>query len=100
MLSLRPAGRRDHLRRHCTPAAVADLLASLRALPGYEFWPDDISLLDAGRVDSSRLLDSAQVTDSYLLALALERGGKLATFDARLVTDAVINGPKAVQLIR
>ncbi len=83
-----------------TPAAVAELLASLRALPGYEFWPDDISLVDAGRVDSSRLLDSAQVADSYLLALALERGGKLATFDARLVTDAVINGSKALHLIR
>jgi predicted nucleic acid-binding protein len=64
------------------------------------FWPDDISLLDAGRVDSSRLLDPAPVMDSYLLALALERGGKLATFDARLVTDAVINGPKALHVIR
>jgi len=42
----------------------------------------------------------ARVTASYLLALALERGGKLATFDARLVTDAVINGPKALHLIR
>jgi toxin-antitoxin system PIN domain toxin len=97
---LRIVGHTRYPNSAGTPAAVAELLASLRALPGYEFWPDTISLLDAARVDSNRLLDSAQVTDSYLLALALERGGKLATFDARLVTDAVINGPKALHLIR
>jgi toxin-antitoxin system PIN domain toxin len=97
---LRIVGHTRYPNSAGTPAAVAELLASLRALPGYEFWPDTISLLDAARVDSNRLLDSAQVTDSYLLALALERGGKLATFDARLVTDAVIGGPKALHLIR
>jgi len=97
---LRIVGHARYPNSAGTPAAVAELLASLRALPGHEFWTDDISLLDAGRVDSSHILDSAQVTDSYLLALALKRGGKLATFDARLVTDAVINGSKALHLIR
>ena len=83
-----------------TPTAVAELLASLRALPGHEFWADEVSLLDQERVDRSRLLDSAQVTDSYLLALAVARGGQLATFDQRLVTDAVIHGAKTLHLIR
>ena len=83
-----------------TPAAVAELLRVLCALPGHDFWPDDITLLDPARVDSSRLLDSAQITDSYLLALASGHGGQLATFDHRLVADAVVNGAQALHLIR
>jgi toxin-antitoxin system PIN domain toxin len=83
-----------------SPAAVARLLASLRKLPGHVFWPDDISLLDAEYVNAARLLVSAHVTDSYLVALARAHNGQLATFDQRMVTDAVLEGPKAVHLVR
>jgi hypothetical protein len=79
-----------------TPAAVAELMAILLALGGHEFWPDDLSLLDQKRIDSARLLDSGQVTDSYLLALARAHNGELATFDRHLVTDAVIDGARAL----
>jgi uncharacterized protein len=82
-----------------TPAAVAELLTGLRALPGHDFWPDDASLLDRRWVASDRLLDSSQVTDSYLLALASAHGGQLATFDRRLVTVAVAGGAKAIHII-
>ena len=82
-----------------TPAAVAQLMTGLCALPGHVFWPDDISLLDTGELDPTRLLSSAQVTDSYLLALACAHGGKLATFDRRLVTDVVRGGAKGLHLI-
>jgi toxin-antitoxin system PIN domain toxin len=82
-----------------TPAAVAELVAILCALGGHEFWSDDITLIDSQRIDTTRLLDSGQVTDTYLLALALAHGGKLATFDRHLVTDAVINGSKALHLV-
>lgn len=74
-------------------------MAGLCALPRHEFWPDDVSLLDEARFDHSRLLDSGQVTDSYLLALAVARGGMLATFDRRLVADAVRGGRSALYLI-
>ena len=97
---LRIVGHARYPNSPGTPAAVAKLLTTLCALPGREFWLDDITLLDAKRVDGSRLLDSAQVTDSYLLALARAHGGQLATFDQRLVTDAVTNGAKALHLIR
>ena len=83
-----------------SPALVAPLLTSFQELPGHAFWPDDVSLLDREHVDATRLLDSAQVTDSYLLALARVHGGQLATLDQRLITDAVINGPQALHLIR
>lgn len=82
-----------------TPAAVAQLMTGLCALPGHVFWPDDISLLDTKKLDAMRILNSAQVTDSYLLALACTHGGKLATFDRRLVTDAVRGGVKGLHLI-
>lgn len=82
-----------------TPAAVAELVRVLRGLGGHEFWPDDISLLDPNHVDATRLLESSQVTDSYLLALALAHGGKLATFDRHMATNAVIGGSKALHLI-
>jgi len=81
------------------PAAVAELMTVFLALGGHEFWPDDVSLFDAARVDTSRLLDSAQITDSYLLALAGAHGGKLATLDRRVVTTAVTDGPRAIHLI-
>ena len=82
-----------------TPAAVAPLLGSLCGLAGHAFWADNVSLLDGARVDASRLLESGQVTDSYLLALAVAHGGQLASFDERLVTDAVVGGAAALHLI-
>jgi uncharacterized protein len=97
---LRIVGHARYPNSPGTPAAVAELLTALCRLPGHDFWPDDITLLDPGRVDGSRILDSAQVTDSYLLALAGAHGGQLATFDQRLVADAVVNGAHALHLIR
>jgi toxin-antitoxin system PIN domain toxin len=82
-----------------TPAAVAELVAILRGLGGHEFWSDDISLLECQHIDTTRLLDSGQVNDTYLLALAVAHGGRLATFDRHLVTNAVVNGTKALHLL-
>ncbi len=82
-----------------TPAEVAQLMKGLRALPGYVFWPDKISLQDTEMIDTERLLSSGQVTDSYLLALACAHKGRLATFDRRLVSDAVCGGAQSLHLI-
>jgi hypothetical protein len=96
---LRIVGHARYRNSPGTPAAVAELMMGLRTLPGHEFWPDDLTIFDVQRIHSDRLLDSAQVTDSYLLALASAHGGKLATFDRRLVTSAVVNGSQATHLI-
>lgn len=82
-----------------SPAPVVALLTTLCKLPGHAFWPDDVSLLDATCFDHSRLLDTRQITDGYLLALAVAHRGKLATFDRRLVADAVRGGRAALHLI-
>ena len=81
------------------PAAVAELMTVFLALGGHEFWPDDVSLFDATKVDTTRLLNSAQIAYSYLLALARVHGGKLATFDRHLVGDAVMGSSSAVHLV-
>jgi len=82
-----------------SPREVAELLARFKEEPGHVFWPDDISILDQTKVDISRLSTTGQITDSYLLALAIAHGGQLATFDRRLIPDAVQNGAQGLYLI-
>jgi len=82
-----------------SPSEVVKLMAELLLLPGHQFWTDSISLMDENRIDASRLLGSGQVTDSYLLALACANNGQLATFDRRLVVDAVRDGACGLHLI-
>lgn len=82
-----------------TPAVISEMLTALCALPGHMFWPDDISLLDCPEVEISRLLHSSQASNTYLLALASTHGGRLATFDRRLVVSAVRDGANALHLI-
>lgn len=82
-----------------TPAAVAELLESLMRETDHRFVPDDISLLDDSLVMSSHLLASNQVTDTYLLAVAVKNGAMLATLDQRLATQAVHNGSEQLHLI-
>lgn len=53
------------------------------------FWPDDVNLLQSGAVDWLRVLGHRQVTEAYLLALAVRQGGRLVTFDRRIATAAV-----------
>jgi predicted nucleic acid-binding protein len=83
---------RKRLAAHRRPPQVPQLL-------GHRFWADTISLSDAQLVDGSRLSSHAQVTDTYLLALAQAHGGRLASMDRKLVTNAVIEGKKALELI-
>ena len=82
-----------------SPAAIAAIVAELRTLSGHVFWPDDISLVGAEHIDAEQILTSGQVTDSYLLALAVAHGGYLATFDRRLSTNAVRGGKAVLHLI-
>jgi predicted nucleic acid-binding protein len=65
-------------------------LEMLSEIEGYEFWPDDLSYMEA---QLKGITGHNQVTDAYLAALARRRNGKLATFDAALAathSDAVL----------
>jgi hypothetical protein len=50
-------------------------------------------------VHTAALLDSSQITDTYLLALAVQQGGLLVSLDQRLSTNAVEGGAEALELI-
>ena len=70
-------------------SAIVERLAEATAQKLHEFWPDEVSLLDASVVDASRVHGPRQVTDLYLLALAASRGGRLVTFDRSVPIEAV-----------
>ena len=61
----------------------------IRNVTGYELWADDVSLLDAEVFEANALMGPAQVTISYLLALAVKRDAELVTLDTRLMLAAV-----------
>ncbi|MDH3405069.1 MAG: PIN domain-containing protein [Acidobacteriota bacterium] len=71
---------------------VSDAIDRLRAFSqsgGHVFWEDSVSLRDAALVDPGRIGGAPRVTNVYLLALALRRGGRLATFDRKISRSAV-----------
>ncbi len=82
-----------------SPAALVPAVLAVRGLAGHVFWPDTVSLADPHVVDGARLLGSEQLSDVYLLALAVAHGGRLATFDRRISAAAVRAGAEALHLI-
>jgi hypothetical protein len=47
------------------------------------------SLLDDAKIDAARIHGPRQITDSYLLALAVANGARFVTFDQRIALSAV-----------
>jgi toxin-antitoxin system PIN domain toxin len=68
---------------------VRDRLREACAALDHEFWPDEISLRDEEHVDFGRVQGHNQITDLYLLALAVHRGGCLASFDQAIALASV-----------
>ena len=62
-------------------AAVAARLREATATRFHEFWTDDFSVLDTTRLDHDWLLRTRQVSDGYLLAMAMRRDGVFVTLD-------------------
>lgn len=65
--------------------------------PGHQFWPDDLSLADARAFPM--LPPARELTDFYLLALAVKKSGRFATFDQRMDSNMVPGGANALHLI-
>jgi uncharacterized protein len=78
--------------------AVMERLGEASASSFHEFWPDDVSLLDAKRVDAARIHGPRQLTDLYLLALAVWHGGQFVTFDHSVSVEA-IKGAKTKDIV-
>jgi hypothetical protein len=50
-------------------------------LPSHRFWPDQISMTDVFQQLGGRIAGHRQITDAYLLVLAVHHRGRLATMD-------------------
>jgi uncharacterized protein len=70
-------------------AEIASRLHAATSQSVHAFWPDTVSILDPARIDHSRLHGAKQLTDVYLLALAVVYGGRLVTFDRSVPASAV-----------
>jgi predicted nucleic acid-binding protein len=68
---------------------VIERLREATGHAAHAFWADDISLLDSELIRADRVLGPRQVTDVYLLALAVRHGGRLVTLDGRIPIETV-----------
>jgi toxin-antitoxin system PIN domain toxin len=62
----------------------ADALALLEtnvSHPAHRLWTDDISFVQAVKLFAERVTGHQQISDAYLLGLAIHKKGKLATMD-------------------
>ena len=78
--------------RYPSPVSVRDCIERLSEATSSEhhaFWPDDLSLLDQRVADASRIHGPRQLTDLYLLALAVRHSGRLVTFDRSIASSAI-----------
>ena len=79
-------------------ASLIDHLRRFQAAGRHEFWNDDVSVLDEARFEARRIHGNRQITDVYLLGLAVAHNGQLVTFDARIQLAAV-KGARAEHLV-
>jgi uncharacterized protein len=63
------------------PREAVEMLKRIVAVPGHEFWADDVLPTETGPLASPGFVGHRQVTDGYWLALVRRRDGRLATFD-------------------
>jgi toxin-antitoxin system PIN domain toxin len=83
-----PAFSRDAVQ----PREAIHVLSANTAAKDHTFWPDDVSVAEAVAFAGVRLMGHQQVSDAYLLGLAIRRGGVLATLDQRI---AALTAPKS-----
>jgi toxin-antitoxin system PIN domain toxin len=87
--------------RYPAPVAAAEVLrklATAKSSGAHVFWADDVSLTDRSVFDTSQLRGHQQVTDCYLLGLAVKHGGRLVTFDSG-VSSVIVSGARAEHLV-
>lgn len=92
-----PAFSRDAV----TPREAVGVLAANTAAKDHCFWPDEMAFAEAVAFTGLRLVGHQQVTDAYLLGLALRRGGLLATLDQSIAALTEPKSPeyKAVEIL-
>jgi len=92
---LRTAATVARAKEFVTIPAVVERLRKFRSSGYHEFWPDDISLLDDRLFNAELTRGHQQLTDVYLLGLAVKRSGRLVTLDQRVPLAAVKGATRA-----
>ena len=72
-----------------SPRAAFDLLSEATETSHHAFWGFSNSVLDPDLVDRGRVLGARQITDTYLLALAVHHQGRFVTLDRSIACEAV-----------
>jgi toxin-antitoxin system PIN domain toxin len=75
--------------------AILDILRQMCEATEHQFWNDDISLRDLITID--RVITHAQITEVYLLGLAVKRGSKFATLDQRIPVSIIPGGKESLE---
>lgn len=82
------------------PAEVASRLETLCRRKDHAFWADSVSVLDPSLFRLELIAGAQQITDVYLLGLAVRHNGRLVTFDKRIPQRAVVGaGPRHLELL-
>jgi predicted nucleic acid-binding protein len=70
--------------------------------PGHVFWPDTVVPVGMPQSLNSRIQGSTQISDAYLLALAMHNHASMVTFDYRMAALAPPGTPehKALLILR
>jgi uncharacterized protein len=92
-----PAFSRDAVQ----PRDAIQVLSANTAAKDHAFWRDEQTVAEAVAFAGTRLVGHQQVTDAYLLGLAVRRGGMLATLDERLTALVEANSAarKALEIV-
>jgi len=84
-----------------TPREAIGVLAANTTAKDHVFWTDGYPFAEAVAFAGARLVGHQQVTDAYLLGLALRHGGVLATLDERIAALAELKSAerRAVEIV-
>lgn len=72
-----------------TPLEAASRLGEAIDTQWHEFWADDLNAIGETTIDWHQVLGTRQITDVYLLALAVRHDGRFITLDRRVPIGAV-----------
>jgi len=86
------------------PAALSvndalQVLAGNVQHPGHVFWPDDLELLSSLSLCGSKLQGYRQITDAYLLGMAIQRKAHLVTLDGSITSVLAPSARTATRVI-
>lgn len=80
-------------------AGALMMLEGIRSVPGHRFVPDSIFIGDGKKFTGLDAAGPSQLTDLYLLALAVHHAAKFVTLDERIPAHLVQGGKAALVVI-